>query len=147
MAVLLSTFTQMAGNAHISKRIIAGLRSHSRGCQILRLATKKWQSQSSGYSMHDSAANASIQWAIARLWQLGTIPQHRRPQSSNPSFESTSNLIRTSRELKGCISSVRASRYPKQAHQRLEAVWIDVQGKRKVVNLECGKSAWRLQDF
>ena len=108
VAVLLSTFTQMAGNAHISKRIIAGLRSHSRGCQILRLATKKWQSQSSGYSMHDSAANASIQWAIARLWQLGTIPQHRWPQSSNPSFELTSNLIRTSLGADGFASQVTA---------------------------------------
>lgn len=71
VAVLLSTLTSMAGNAHISKRIIARLAAHPHGRTSLRLGAAKWQAQATGSLPHDPASMGAVQWAVSRLWQLG----------------------------------------------------------------------------
>lgn len=81
IAVLLPTLTQMAGNAHIGKRVIAGMAAHPSGRASLRLGCMKWQARETG--MHDpQGANSSAQWAVTRLWQLGETFPLTNPQSS-----------------------------------------------------------------
>ena len=74
VAVLLSTLTSMAGNAHISKRIIAGLAGHAHGRAALRQGATKWQVQATGSAAQDPASKGALQWAVSNLWQLGARP-------------------------------------------------------------------------
>lgn len=60
----------MAGNAHISKRIIASLASHPSGRASLCLGCLRWQTKSTGVSSQQGTKSAA-QWAVTRLWQLG----------------------------------------------------------------------------
>lgn len=75
IAVLLSTLTQMAGNAHISKRIIAGMAAHPSGRASLRLGCLRWQARYTG-AADPQGTKAAAQWAVTRLWQLGTLSSH-----------------------------------------------------------------------
>ena len=81
MAVLLSTLTSMAGNAHISKRIIAGLAGHAHGRAALRQGATKWQVQATGSAAQDPASKGALQWAVSSLWQLGACPLHPQPST------------------------------------------------------------------
>lgn len=68
--MLLDTLTSMAGNAHISKRIVAGLAAHPRGRASLRLGATHWQARVTG-SLPEAGSKGAVQWAVSRLWQLG----------------------------------------------------------------------------
>lgn len=98
IAVLLPTLTQMAGNAHISKRIIASLAAHPSGRASLRLGCLRWQARSMGTPTQQSSKSAA-QWAVTRLWQLGTyLPVHLplpHPLSCSP-FTTPNLLLRWS---------------------------------------------------
>lgn len=70
VSMLLQTLTGMAGNAHISKRIIAGLAAHAHGRAGLRLGASAWMARETQSYLAEPGSKAALQWAVSRLWQL-----------------------------------------------------------------------------
>ena len=73
VAVLLATLTSIGGNGHISKRVIGSLAAHMPGRAALKLGAARWQALATGSLQQEPGSKSVLQWAVSRLWQLGTM--------------------------------------------------------------------------
>ena len=73
LLALLAGIEQLGMNASLVKRLVQALASRSSGRAALRMAVAAWQRRSGAASRDAGDPQAALQWAVTRLWHLGTL--------------------------------------------------------------------------